>query len=52
MQPAQTKQHRDMLYIMKTIGKHGRVAVFIRLDSSKGRLGSHSSLQVAIVNYR
>ena len=26
---------------MKTIGKHGRVAVYRRLDSTKGRLGSH-----------
>ena len=37
---------------MKTIGKHGRVAVYRRLDSFKGRLGSDSRLQVAIVNYR
>ena len=26
---------------MKTIGKHGRVAVYRRLDSTKGRLGNH-----------
>ena len=36
---------------MKTIGKHGRVAVYRRLDSTKGRLGSHKVAMYGVHMY-